>query len=263
MTKRLDDELFKRITVEYGNQTLLEQIAFTRQINEREITEMEQLGQVLPFNEQIEFYKDQLKRVISNIRKDYEQLHIDSTREMEEWMSVKRIELENIHNLKDPAQELEMSICMENIGTLRENFEANTKELDDLRRGQEEMALKLQFLEENVDLGRASVNETLESQDEELRRLNAEIEALTNDCNHVNVNKATLEYEINVYKRLLDSQLDRFGVKKAESVTAAAAAIEGVQKEADVAQKKTTSEVLVTNETFGGHVKNKKEKRGK
>ena len=126
---RLDDELFKRITVEYGNQTLREQIAFTRQINEREMVEMELLSQALPFNEQIEFYKDQLKRVISNIRKDYEQLHVDATREMEEWMGVKRAELESIHSQKDPAHELELSICMENIGTLRESYEANTKVL--------------------------------------------------------------------------------------------------------------------------------------
>ena len=120
------------------------------------------------------------------------------------------------------------------------------------------MALKLQCLEEGIDMGRASVNGTLESQDEETRLLSAEIEALTNDCNHVNVNKATLEYEINVYKRLLDSQLDRFGLKKVE--LASCGAVEAAKRE-EVA-KKTTSEVLVTNETFGGHVKNRKEKKG-
>ena len=207
---------------------------------------MEQLGKVLPFNEQIEFYKDQLKRVISNIRKDYEQLHIDTTREMEEWMTMKKVELEAMNNQKDPSHELEMSICMENMGNLRDNYEANTKELDNLKRYQDQMAARLQHLEENMDLERVHINETLESQEEEVRRLHGELEALTNDCNHVNVNKATLEYEINVYKRLLDSQLDRYAGKKT--------VVEPVNK--------TTSEVHVTNETFGGNVKNKKEKKG-
>jgi len=244
---RLDDELFKRITTEYGNQTLREQIEFLRQINERELAEMEQLGQILPFNEQIEFYKDQLKRVISNIRKDYEQLHVEATREMEEWMTMKKVELENMYNEKDPSAELEMNICMENIGNLRQQFEDNTKEIDALRKYHDMMAKRLQDVEESVDLERAHINDTLESQEEEVRRLNAELEALTNDCNHINVNKATLEYEINVYKRLLDSQLDRYGKKVVENVVI-------------VPEKKP--EVLVTNESFGGHVKNKKEKKG-
>jgi hypothetical protein len=80
--------------------------------------------------------------------------------------------------------------------------------------------------------------------------LNDELLALTNDYNHINVNKATLEYEINVYKRLLDSQLDRFGTKgQVETVVA-------------VPKEKVAAETLVTNESFGGKVQNKKEKKG-
>ena len=54
---RLDDELFKRIGMEYNNQTLREQLEFVLQINKREVYEMSQLGKILPFNEQVEFYK--------------------------------------------------------------------------------------------------------------------------------------------------------------------------------------------------------------
>jgi hypothetical protein len=93
------------------------------------------------------------------------------------------------------------------------------------------------------------VNETLEAQQNEVKRLNEELLALTNDYNHINVNKATLEYEINVYKRLLDSQLDRFGKNTVETVVA-------------VPKEKVAAETLVTNESFGGKVQNKKEKKG-
>jgi hypothetical protein len=78
--------------------------------------------------------------------------------------------------------------------------------------------------------------------------LNEELNALTNDYNHINVNKATLEYEINVYKRLLDSQLNGFIKHMPEPVTV-------------VAPKPVTAETLVTNESFGGKVQNKKEKK--
>lgn len=207
---RLDDELFRRIGVEYNNQTLREHIEFVKQINERELSEMAQLGTVLPFNEQIEFYKDQLKRVISNIRKDYEQLHLDQTREMEEWMKMKKEELASMYNEKDPLHDLEMNMHLENIEQLRDAYDANIKEIEGLKRNHNLMAARLQQVEEHVDMERAHVNDTLEAQNQEVKRLNEELGALTNDYNHINVNKATLEYEINVYKRLLDSQLDRF-----------------------------------------------------
>jgi len=245
---RLDDELFRRIGVEYNNQTLREHIEFVKQINERELNEMAQLGTVLPFNEQIEFYKDQLKRVISNIRKDYEQLHLDQTREMEEWMKMKKEELANMYNEKDPLHDLEMNMHLENIETLRDAYDNNLKEIEDLKRNHNLMAARLQQVEEHVDMERAHVNDTLEAQNQEVKRLNEELGALTNDYNHINVNKATLEYEINVYKRLLDSQLDRFA-KVPEPVVV-------------VAPKPVTAETLVTNESFGGKVQNKKEKKG-
>ena len=54
---KLDEELFRRICTEYNNQTLREHIEFVRQVNERELNEMRQLGEILPFNDQIEFYK--------------------------------------------------------------------------------------------------------------------------------------------------------------------------------------------------------------
>jgi hypothetical protein len=165
---RLDDELFRRIGVEYNNQTLREHIEFVKQINERELNEMAQLSTALPFNEQIEFYKDQLKRVISNIRKDYEQLHMDQTREMEEWMKMKKEELAQMYNEKDPLHDLEMNMHLENIETLRDAYDANIKEIEDLKRNHNLMAARLQQVEEHVDMERAHINDTLEAQNNEV-----------------------------------------------------------------------------------------------
>ena len=58
------------------------------------MNEMSQLEDVLPSKDQGEFYKDQLKRVIANIRKDYEQLHLEQKREIEEWMRIKADEFQ-------------------------------------------------------------------------------------------------------------------------------------------------------------------------
>jgi len=246
---RLDDELFRRIGLEYNNQTVREQIEFIKQINERELAEMGLLILALPFNEQIEFYKDQLKRVISSIRKDYEQLHYDQTREMEEWMKMKKEELANMYNEKDPLHDIEMNMHLENIEQLRNAYDANGKEIEDLKRNHDAMAKRLQTVEQHVDLERIFVNETLEVQQVEVKRLNEEIAALTNDYNHLNVNKATLEYEINVYKRLLDSQLPKF-VEPAPVVVI------------PEPPKEEKAETLVTNKKIGGQLEDKKERKG-
>ncbi len=51
------------------------------------------------------------------------------------------------------------------------------------------------------------VSESLEKKQVEVGQINEELIALTNDYNHINVNKESLEYEISVYKRLVESQL--------------------------------------------------------
>jgi hypothetical protein len=173
---------------------------------------------------------------------------MDQTREMEEWMKMKKEELANMYNEKDPLHDMEMNMHLENMETLRDAYDANIKEIEDLKRNHNLMAGRLQQVEEHVDMERAHVNDTLEAQNCEVKRLNEELMALTNDYNHINVNKATLEYEINVYKRLLDSQLDRFS-KQPEPVQI-------------VMPKPVAAETLVTNESFGGKVQNKKEKKG-
>jgi hypothetical protein len=182
---KLDDELYRRIAVEYNNQTLREHIEFVKQINEKELLEMSQLGEALPFNDQIEFYKDQLKKVINNIRKDYEQLHQEQTREMEEWMKIKTEELEAKARERDPVHELELGIQLENMEQLRDTFEQNNKELDDLKRHYNEMTQRLQSSEQIIEIERVNLSETLNAQSVEVKKLNDDLEALlkfTRDC---------------------------------------------------------------------------------
>lgn len=207
---RLDEELYRRIAVEYNNQTLREHIEFIKQINEKEILEMSQLANVLPFNDQVEFYKDQLKRVISNIRNDYEQLNLEQQREMEEWMRVKTEEVVAKAKARDPIHEMELNMQIETIEGLRESHDSNAKELDDLKSAYDSMTKRLQSLEEHVEVERVRLNQKLDLQNEEIKNLNDNLDHLVEDYNHITANKASLEYEMQVYKRLLDSQLGRF-----------------------------------------------------
>lgn len=243
---RLDDELFRRIAVEYNNQTLREHIEFIKAVNEKELQEMSQLANILPFNDQVEFYKDQLKRVIKNIRSDYEQLNVEQQREMEEWMKVKTEEIASKSRQQDPIHELEMNIQIETLENLRDNYDINNKELEDLKLHYDNMAKRLQDLEHHIEDTRVNLNDTLDKQDNEIKNLNDDLGNLLDDYNHINSHKANLEYEIGVYKRLLDSQLQRF--------------VPPTEEAPPKAQEK--NQTIVSSNQLGGKVQNKKEKKG-
>ena len=210
---KLDDELFKRIGLEFSNQTLKEQIEFNWQRNEREMCEMEQLSHALPFNEQVEFYKGHLKRVISNIRKDYEKLESDQAALMDEWIKTKKEELASMYQDKDPLEDLEANNNLENIKQLKAVLEGNSKEIEQLKRSHEQKFQLLHAAEDRLEAERGQVNDTLEAKQKVAKQINTELDALTDDFNHINVNKATLEYEISVYKRLLNSQHAQYAEK--------------------------------------------------
>jgi hypothetical protein len=257
---KLDEELFRRICTEYNNQTLREHIEFVKQVNEREIAEMNQLGEALPFNDQIEFYKDQLKRVISNIRKDYENLNLEQAKEMDEWMRQKTEELAEQAAKRDPIHDLEMTLQLENMEQLRDTYDLNNKELDDLKKQNDLMQKRLACIEEHLEKERVHNQETMERQNEEVHALNQNLEQLLNDYNHINANKATLEYEMQVYKRLLDSQLDKSACQPCQPVL-----VECTPCVPTVTTKlsiDTTNQTSTSNAAFGGKVQNKKEKKG-
>lgn len=244
---KLDDEVYRRVDVEYSNQTLREHIEFVKQVNEKEIAEMNQLENILPFNDQVEFYRDQLKRVISNIRSDYENLNLEQQREMEEWLKVKTDELEAKAREQEPMHELEMNIQFENLEQLRETYDQNNKELEDLKLNYSSMTKRLYDLENHIENSRSNLNVTLEKQDMEIGHLNDEMKTLMDDYNHINCHKANLEYEMHVYKRLLDSQIERFDSKQPEVVPVG---------------KSEKNQTIISSNQVGGKVQNKKEKKG-
>ena len=237
---RLDDELLKRVSIEYNNQTLREHIEFIKNVHERQVHEMNQLSNALPFNDQMQFYKDELKRVVSNIRKDYEQLNQDQLHELQEWMKVKTEEISKKYAAQETAHDLEIEIQAENNEKLRAAYSASNNEIDELKRHNELLQKRLHNLEEHVENEKLKINETLRFKCDEYNGLSNNVAQLMEDYNHLDKTKSSLEYEIQVYKRLLDSQLNRLGEEP----------------------KVEAQQATVSSGQFGGKGQNKKEKKG-
>lgn len=239
MMDKYDSETLKRLSIEHSNQTIRENIEFMRQVNERELIEMRQLLSAYPFNDQVEFYKDQLKKVIRNIRQDYDQLSAEQQREMQEWMRVKTEEIQQRYKQKE--NDLELDLNMETIGNLRSSFQSSVKDMDLLKKDQEALLKRLHELEEYADSERRRIGETLNAQTNEIDRLNYGIKNLCEEQATLQGQQISLRSEINVYKRLLETHLARQVVTE---------------------QKADTNQATVSTGAFGGKVQNMKEKKG-
>jgi len=239
MMDKYDAETLRRLSIEHSNQTIRENIEFLRQVNERELIEMRQLLSAYPFNDQIEFYKDQLKKVIRNIRQDYDQLSAEQQREMQEWMRIKTEEIENRFKVKD--SDLELGLNKESCGALRKTLQANSQGMNELAGYGQTMLKRLHELEEYAELERRRIGETLNAQTNEIDRLSGSIKGMEEDQEAMRSHEISLRSEINVYKRLLDTHLARQVVTEV---------------------KETSNQATVSTGAFGGKVQNMKEKKG-
>ena len=224
------------------------------------MNEMAQLEEVLPAKDQTEFYKDQLKRVIANIRKDYEQLHEEQKREIEEWMHIKTEEFSIKSADNQALNEMEMDIHMENIQTLRNEFDLNNQELENLKAHNNQLTKRLHANENVIENEKLSLNETLYAQDKEKDKLNDDLDSLVNDYNHLNATKRSLEKEIQVYKNLLNTQLETHVPIQCVSTTIQS--VQPVTTSLALCHSSAKAPVDPKNDnTFEGQVVNKKMKK--
>jgi hypothetical protein len=106
--------------------------------------------------------------VIANIRADYEALNAEQQRELEEWMRVKQEELQEKAKQRDPMHDLELSMQMETIEGLRDTYDCNLKELDELKRQHDCLNKRLAHVEEHIESERGCIAETMAKQGEEV-----------------------------------------------------------------------------------------------
>jgi regulator of replication initiation timing len=155
----------------------------------------------------IEFYKDHLKRVIKDIRSDYEHLADEQIKTMRDWMIKKTEDLKLKYS--QPVTSHEAYFEVENINGLKANLIETSKEINELKNTNKQLLKRLNELEEHAEMENNRINETIYQQNIEINKLNDDINELTNDCFHLDSYKATHDSELQVYKRLVDTEIKR------------------------------------------------------
>lgn len=203
LLNKLDEQNVKCLQLRNVNQTLEEQIPFLKAVHEKEIIEMKRLFD----NRRIDttqFYTRELHRAIEDIRNDFRQLNEIEKQELDDWYRIKSAEIRALGE-KHANNDMLPNILLTNR-SLKETYEMNTKQTLTLEGNQKDLEKRLRDLEDQLEEKRRDHLFMMEKQDGTIAQKKNEIQTCLNDYDHLLHTKDVIEFEINIYKRILDSR---------------------------------------------------------
>jgi intermediate filament protein if len=205
----LDNETLAHIDAENRRQTLEEEIEFLKQVHEQEMKELAALAYRDTTQENREFWKNEMGSALREIQQTYDQ-------KMDEM----RGELETYYNLK--IQEFRTGATRQNMETTHAKEESKRlrTQLNDLRGKLNDLESRNAMLEKELELLRREYDEKereWEAENTELKnevaKLRAEMEAILKELQDLMDTKLGLELEIAAYRKLLEGEENRVGLK--------------------------------------------------
>uniref|UniRef100_A0A0M3IC60 Cytoplasmic intermediate filament protein n=1 Tax=Ascaris lumbricoides TaxID=6252 RepID=A0A0M3IC60_ASCLU len=220
----IDQESLSRIDFQNKAQMMLEEIEFIRREHDQELSDLHAVAARDTTSENREYFKNELASAIRTIRGDYDQIMAGHRSDIESWYHLKVQEICTASN----RQTLERGYAKEEVKRLR-------NQLTDLRTRLADFEGRNSLLEKQVgDLNFQMEDEqktyefTLKERDEQTRRVREECEALMLELQNLLDTKQTLEAEIVQYRKLLEGEESRAGLRR-------------------LAQQVKTSEISVTD----------------
>lgn len=202
----LDKETLRRAKLECEKQTLAEQIPFLNAVHEQEMAELRSLQAAGAQIDPAQFYRHELERAVRDIRNDFDELSEQQKRELEQWYKFKVEELAPKLAQRQEALLSSPSTDEPSESRLKSSLGEHHKELNELRVRNNELTSRMARLEETFEQNRRKHMYENERCDREMADLKARIYDQMLNCDELMTNKASLEFEINTYKRLLDSE---------------------------------------------------------
>lgn len=249
----LDQETLKRVKLENEKQTLEEQIPFLNAIHEQEMAELKSM-QAGSHIDPAQFYRHELERAIRDIRGDFEDLSEQQKRELEEWYKIKTEEITQQAAKREALEAL--NVKTESTDNLKAAFNDSQQEYANLKQVNADLCYRLSQLEEELDSVRRENGLTLDQRDRDITEMRQRLQELMNDYDELMNNKASLEFEINTYRRLLESEETRTtrmsDRESTRHVTKQAAPVQQpiVQQQAPQADFKLNSTEMSSKTTF-------------
>lgn len=157
-----------------------------------------------------QFYRSELERAIRDIRGDFEQLNHEQKRELEEWYKIKTEEIEKqVEKERELARIASTGISVEDANNLKQTASDSAREFYDLQTRHSELSARLRELEEHLEHQKSQNQINIAEREREIALLRERISELMATYDELLGRKTSLEFEINTYRRLLESEETR------------------------------------------------------
>lgn len=206
----LDNETLLHIDAENRKQTLEEELEFLKALHEQELKELQALAYRDSTSENREYWKSEMGQALREIQEAYDD-KIDTMRaELQTYYDLKLQEFNTgatRTNMETVRTKEESKRLRDQLATLRDKLAEQenkighlTRELETLRREKEERERDLEG--RNAELT------------DEVVKLRAEMEAMLKELQQIIDAKLGLEMEIAAYRRLLEGEESRAGLRQ-------------------------------------------------
>jgi intermediate filament protein if len=210
ITAELDTETLQRVQLENEKNGLEEELSFLRQMHAQELEDLRQKSFLDVGLDSSQFFKSELANAIREIRNEYEQINSNQRQEMEQWYRMKIQEVQT----RGRPEAADTVIAREETRKLRSAVSDQRREIANMKARNAELDARIKEIEELLLAeqkdGQALIDEK-EAEIKELRRRQAE---LLNDYDELTKMKTTLEEEIHTYRRLLEGEGEKEGLKQ-------------------------------------------------
>jgi len=210
ITAELDTETLQRVQLENEKNGLEEELSFLRQMHAQELEDLRQKSFLDVGLDSSQFFKSELANAIREIRNEYEQINNNQRAEMEQWYRMKIQEVQT----RGRPEAADTVIAREETRKLRTAVSDQRREIANMKARNAELDARIKEIEELLLTeqkdGKALIDEK-DAEINELRRRQAELLA---DYDELTKMKTTLEEEIQTYRRLLEGEGEKEGLKQ-------------------------------------------------
>ncbi|CAF0710182.1 unnamed protein product [Brachionus calyciflorus] len=211
ISNELENEMKQRLVLETDKQALEEELIFLKEMHTKELQEIK--NQVVKDTgfDPTQYFKNELTNAIRQIREEFEHLNLEQRNDLEKAYSSRIAEIRNRYS--KPVANIEI-YTIEQIRKLKNQINESRQGVIDLKAKNALLECRIKDLEEEIIREQIEGQNLILEKENEHKLLNENLIRVKNEYDDLVNSKCDLEYEIETYRKLLEGEENRNGLKQ-------------------------------------------------